>query len=80
VALPVWQHMRGLFVPPPPNDDALPGSLLARLQSELHARSANASAVDTLLWTACWLAPATTASVSCAARFVRALGPLPFPI
>jgi hypothetical protein len=79
VALPVWQQLRGLFVPPPPDDDALPGALLDRLQSELRTRAANASVADTLLWTACWLAPVTTASVSCATRFVRGMGPMLSP-
>lgn len=79
-ALPVWQQLRARFAPPPPKDNALPGALLERLQSELHAAVPASSAADTLLWTACWLAPATTSSVTDVARFVRGMGPVPVPV
>jgi hypothetical protein len=66
---PLWTVMRARFVPPPPNESALPLSLLDRLASEM-AGSEESTAFDVLTAAARWLAPVTTGSVPDSARFV----------
>jgi hypothetical protein len=66
--LSLWAELRARFVPPPPNEAELPGSLVARLARD-GTESANAEA---LLLAARYLAPATTASVVEGSRFVTA--------
>ena len=67
---PMWTVMRGRFVPPPPDETALPTSLLERLATEMKASAVSAS--DVLVGTARLLAPMTTGSVPDGARFVWA--------
>jgi hypothetical protein len=66
---PLWTVMRARFAPPPPNESALPLSLLDRLASEM-AGGEESTALDVLTAAARWLAPATTGSVPNSARFV----------
>lgn len=66
--LPVWQELRARFVPPPPNEAELPGSLVARFARD-GTEPANAEA---LLLAARYLAPSTTGSVTEGSRFVTA--------
>ena len=73
--LPTWSALRARFVPPPPDEAQLPGSLLARLGGDGHqpddagGRLADA---ETLLLSARYLAPATSDSVGEGSRFVAA--------
>lgn len=64
-----WVELRARFAPPPPDEAALPYSLLARLAADL----AGPSFGDICQLAARLLAPATT-SVPGASRFVRGLG------
>lgn len=63
-----WAELRARFVPPPPNEAELPGSLVARLARD-GTEPVNA---ETLLLAARALAPATTGSVPEGSRFVTA--------
>jgi hypothetical protein len=71
--LPAWAELRARFVPPPPDEEQLPRSLMARLGGDAHqpddasGRLANAG---TLLLAARFLAPVTSDSVSEGSRFV----------
>jgi hypothetical protein len=64
---PTWAQLRARFMPPPPNEEALPRSLVARLGADLGEPLG--PAVMRLM--ARLLAPATTRSVFDCARFVR---------
>lgn len=66
-----WTELRASFVPPPPEEDDLPRSLLARIEQLLPCRASPASA-EVCRRAARLLAPATTSSVPDGARFVRA--------
>lgn len=66
--LDAWVVMRALFVPPPPDEDELPKSLLDRIADSVHG--AAHLAVEAA---AGMLAPVTTQSVCDGSRFVRAV-------
>ena len=66
-----WLEVAARFAPPPPDDTRLPRSLVERLDAELAASDAAADLGDVCLLAARLLAPATTASVTDGARFVR---------
>jgi hypothetical protein len=67
--LPAWIVMRARFAPPPPDETALPKSLLDRIAQSLpDTRSVSA----VLELAARWLAPVTSGSVPDGSRFVRA--------
>jgi len=66
-----WVEAAARFAPPPPDDTRLPRSLMARLDAELAAGDVAADLGDVCLLAARLLAPATTASVTDGARFVR---------
>lgn len=71
----LWAELRARFIPPPPNEDGLPRSLVARLAADGGAaRGATDTTVsaEALLLAARHLAPATTASVAEGSRFVTA--------
>ncbi len=72
--LPLWAELRARFVPPPPDETALPRSLVARLGDGDHGAGAGAPLADSevVLATARHLAPATTDSVVEGSRFVTA--------
>jgi hypothetical protein len=61
-----WAVMRAQFVPPPPDEDELPKSLLERLGASL----ATATTTDVLLAAARLLSPVTTESVPDGSRLV----------
>jgi hypothetical protein len=64
-----WTVMRSLFAPPPPEERALPRSLLERFAADL----SDVPMADPVLELAArWLAPVTTRSVPDGSRFVRA--------
>ena len=69
-----WTLLRARFTPPPPEEAALPGSLLARLVTDLADGRSPPSLGDICQLAARLLAPATTSSVPDASRFVRGLG------
>ena len=64
-----WMVMRALFVPPPPEETALPKSLLERLAMSLGGKP---MAREVLELVARLLAPVTTRSVPDGSRFVSA--------
>jgi hypothetical protein len=73
--LSTWRELRALWVPPPPDEAQLPGSLLARLGGNGHQlddTSDKFSDAETLLLSARYLAPVTSASVVEGSRFVTA--------
>lgn len=67
-----WIELRARFRPPPPDETALPASLVARLRADLDA--GGGSIGETCHLAARLLAPATTLSVSDGSRFLRRLG------
>lgn len=70
VATPTWVELRARFVPPPPDESALPRSLVDRLKAEnSKARDPTEKAVSVI---ARQIAPLTTNSVVDGSRFVRA--------
>jgi hypothetical protein len=68
-----WLELRARFTPPPPDDAALPCSLILRLGSDLEP-GGTASLAHVCERAARLLAPATTSSVFDGSRFVRAVG------
>jgi hypothetical protein len=73
--LPTWRELRARFVPPPPDEVQLPGSLLARLGGNGHQLDDTGdsfSDAEALLLCARYLAPATSDSVVEGSRFVTA--------
>lgn len=73
--LTMWSELRARFVPPPPDESALPRSLVARLGGDLTSLSERDSALaEAVLKVARCLAPATTNSVPEGSRFVVATG------
>lgn len=66
--LPTWAVLRARFAPPPPEEMALPQSLLDRFAASLPG----ATAGEVLVLMARSLAPLTTASVPDGSRFVYA--------
>jgi hypothetical protein len=66
-----WVEAAARFTPPPPEDAALPQSLVARLGAVLQVGDATVELGDVCLLAARLLAPATTSSVTDGARFVR---------
>ena len=70
---PTWVELRARFAPPPPDEVALPNSLLARLGSDLEQQQRASAVVDVCDLAARLLAPITTLSVPDGSRFVRAL-------
>jgi hypothetical protein len=68
-----WAEASARFVPPPPDNSMLPRSLVARLRMELSVSDGVPGFEDVCLLAARLLAPATTASVTDGARFVRAV-------
>ncbi len=73
--LQTWVELRALFVPPPPDEAKLPGSLLARLVGQEDRRDHTGDGVsdaNALLLCARYLAPATSDSVVEGSRFVTA--------
>jgi hypothetical protein len=69
-----WLELRARFSPPPPDDAALPCSLLMRLGSDLEPGGRASALADVCAQAARLLAPATTLSVLDGSRFVRAVG------
>lgn len=73
--LQAWTELRALFVPPPPDETRLPGSLLARLDGQKARAEHDGDGVEaagTLLLCARYLAPVTSGSVVEGSRFVTA--------
>jgi len=73
--LPTWRELRARFVPPPPNEAQLPGSLLVRLggnRPQLDDTGDRFSDAEALLLSARYLAPVTSDSVVEGSRFVTA--------
>jgi hypothetical protein len=73
--LPTWAELRARFVPPPPDEAQLPGSLLARLVGQEHRPDHNGDGVadaKALLLCARYLAPTTSDAVVEGSRFVTA--------
>jgi hypothetical protein len=73
--LPTWAELRARFVPPPPSEAELPGSLLARLGGQEHGPGQTSDEVadaKSVLLCARYLAPATSDSVVEGSRFVTA--------
>lgn len=71
--LPMWAELRARFVPPPPDESALPRSLLGRLGCDLMNSTEPGLALgEAMLKAARCLAPATTNSVPEGSRFVVA--------
>ena len=68
-----WTELRARFRPPPPDDTALPASLLDRLDADLCKGASAPSLSERCQLAARLLAPATTLSVPDGARFVRGL-------
>lgn len=68
-----WAELRARFAPPPPDEIALPHSLLSRLGSDLEQQHRASAVADVCDLAARLLAPATTLSVRDGSRFVRAL-------
>lgn len=80
--LPLWTELRALFVPPPPDETALPRSLLERLAADLGLGWVTGGQVegeDVLRLAARCLAPGTTSSVRNGSRFVRGAALRPAP-
>src|SRR5512138_3916507 len=69
-----WAELRARFPPPPPDEAALPHSLLVQLGVDLGDESRTGRLDLALLHAARLLAPATTGSVVDGARFVRGIG------
>jgi hypothetical protein len=69
-----WPELRARFTPPPPDETELPRSLLVRLGTDLADGRFLPSLDDVCHFAARLLAPATTASLPDASRFVRDLG------
>lgn len=73
--LRTWKELCARFVPPPPDEVQLPGSLLARLGGNGHQLDDTGdrfSDAETLLLSARYLAPVTSDSVAEGSRFVTA--------
>lgn len=71
--LPMWADLRARFVPPPPDESALPRSLLGRLGGSLTSSTEPSPGLgEAMVKTARCLAPATTSSVPDGSRFVVA--------
>lgn len=70
----IWAELRARFRPPPPDESALPVTLLVRLETDLADGGLPASVADLCQLVARLLAPATTLSVPDGSRFVRGLG------
>lgn len=64
----LWTVLRAQFVPPPPDDETLPKSLLERLMATVEGEETGSEA---LVLAARLLAPMTTESVSDGSRFVH---------
>ena len=69
-----WAELRARFPPPPPDEAALPHSLLVQLGVDLGDESRSGPLHPALLHAARLLAPATTESVVDGSRFVRGIG------
>ncbi len=69
-----WLELRARFTPPPPDDAALPCSLVMRLGFDLEPGGPVSPLADVCEQAARLLAPATTLSVLDGSRFVRAVG------
>lgn len=69
-----WFELRARFRPPPPDEAALPASLLVRLGADLDQGELPLSLGDVCQLAARLLAPATTLSVPDGSRFVRDIG------
>jgi len=70
----VWTALRARFRPPPPDEAALPVSLLMRLGADLDDGGLPPSLTGVCQLAARLLAPATTLSVPDGSRFVRDIG------
>jgi hypothetical protein len=73
--LQTWTELRARFVPPPPDEAKLPGSLLARLGGQEDRPEDNSDGgadARSLLLCARYLAPVTSDSVVEGSRFVTA--------
>lgn len=68
-----WAELQARFTPPPPDEVALPGSLVSRLRSDLEQQRLTSTVEDVCGLAARLLAPATTRSVPDGSRFMRAL-------
>lgn len=66
-----WAELRARFRPPPPDDSALPASLLVRIGADLADAGTAPSLGEICQLAARLLAPATTLSVPDGSRFVR---------
>ncbi|MCW8141269.1 MAG: hypothetical protein KIT58_20395 [Planctomycetota bacterium] len=69
-----WLSLRAWFRPPPPDESALPESLLAHLRVDLANDQSTSTLSDRCVLAARLLAPMTTLSVPDGSRFVRELG------
>jgi len=69
--LDTWVVLRARFVPPPPDEGALPRSLLERAATTI---GGSPGAAEVLMLAARWLAPLTTQSVADGSRFVHTGG------
>ncbi len=69
-----WVELRARFPPPPPEETALPASLLGRVGAALGDGARAPSLSDVCQLAARLLAPATTRSVLDGSRFVRDFG------
>jgi len=72
-----WDELRARFTPPPPDETELPCSFLVRLGADLADGRTAPSLGEVCHLAARLLAPATTASVKDASRFVRGVGGRP---
>jgi hypothetical protein len=68
-----WLTLRARFRPPPPDETALPASLLVRLGADLAASGKSPSLGEICRLAARLLAPITTLSVPDGSSFVRGL-------
>jgi hypothetical protein len=75
--LPTWAALRARFVPPPPDDRKLPGSLYERIGCDLQRRAdgsrGHPAQPEVMVLLARYLAPATTGSVVDGSRFLGAV-------
>ena len=69
-----WLELRARFQPPPPDETALPASLLVRIGADLADGGTTLSLAEICQLAARLLAPATTLSVPDGSRFVRDVG------
>jgi hypothetical protein len=71
--LPTWAELRARFVPPPPDEAMLPGSLLSRVEHDLTTEREQPPLEAVVHFVLRSLAPMTTSSVADGSRFVRAV-------